>query len=179
VGETRDAETAKLALQAGLAGRLVLTSFHTNSCIAALVRLFEMGMEPFALSGALVGVVHQRLIGRLCPECRTPFEYYPQIIDNLRHAGVVGEQVPTLYRSQGCPRCQEQGRIGRVAALEILVMNDEVRAAVARQDAPEEILDVATRSGAFVPLSRYLGFLIQHGITTPGEALSVLPRRAT
>jgi type II secretory ATPase GspE/PulE/Tfp pilus assembly ATPase PilB-like protein len=178
VGETRDAETAKLALQAGLAGRLVLTSFHTNSCIAALVRLFEMGMEPFALSGSLVGVIHQRLIGRLCPECRAPFEYYPQIIDNLRHAQVIGAQVPTLYRSKGCARCREQGYVGRVAALEILVLNDEVRSAVARQAAPEEILEVAARSGAFVPLHRYLGFLIQHGITTPGEALSVLPRRS-
>jgi len=177
VGETRDAETARLALQAGLAGRLVLTSFHTNSCIAALVRLFEMGMEPFALSGALVGVIHQRLIGRICPECRTPFDYYPQIIDNLRHARVVGEQVPTLYRSKGCASCREQGFAGRVAALEILVMDEEVRAAVARQAAPEEIVDVALRAGAFVPLHRYLAFLLQHGITTPGEALSVLPRR--
>jgi type II secretory ATPase GspE/PulE/Tfp pilus assembly ATPase PilB-like protein len=156
----------------------VLTSFHTNSCIAALVRLFEMGMEPFALSGSLVGVIHQRLVGRLCPECRTPFEYYPQIVDNLRHAQVIGEQVPTLYRSKGCARCQEQGYVGRVAALEILVMNDEVRSAVARQAAPEEILEVAARSGSFVPLHRYLGFLIQHGIITPGEALSVLPRRS-
>jgi len=176
VGETRDAETAKLALQAGLTGSLVFTSFHTNNCISAVVRLTEMGMEPFALANALVGVIHQRLVRRLCPHCRTPFEYYPQIIENLRAAEVIGEQVPQLYRSKGCERCGGQGYIGRVAALEILVVTDPVRAAIAAQASPDEILAAASK-GAFVPLSRYLGFLLQHGITVPGEALGALPRR--
>jgi type IV pilus assembly protein PilB len=176
VGETRDAETARLAFQAGLSGRLVFTSFHTNSCINAVVRLFEMGMEPFALSNALVGVIHQRLVRRLCPHCRAPFEYYPQIIENLRAADVMGEQAPTLYRSKGCARCNGQGYVGRVAALEILVATEPVRAAIAAQAPPEEILSAASK-GAFVPLSRYLGFLLQHGITVPGEVLGALPRR--
>ncbi len=109
VGETRDAETAKLSLQAGLTGRLVFTSYHTNSCISAIIRLFEMGMEPFALGNALVGVIHQRLIRRLCPYCRTPHEYHPQIISNLRSAGVIRDRVPTLYRGAGCKRCRGQG----------------------------------------------------------------------
>jgi len=176
VGETRDAETAKLALQAGLTGRLVFTSFHTNDCISAVVRLFEMEMEPFALANALVGVIHQRLVRRICPHCRAPFEYYPQIVENLRAAGVVGQQLPTMYRSVGCEKCQGVGYLGRVAAFEILVITDEVRAAVARQAPPEEILAAASR-GAFVPLSRYLGFLLQHGITVPGEVLGALPRK--
>jgi type II secretory ATPase GspE/PulE/Tfp pilus assembly ATPase PilB-like protein len=177
VGETRDAETAKLALQAGLTGRLVFTSFHTSDCISAVVRLFEMEMEPFALANSLVGVLHQRLVRRICPHCRTPFEYYPQIIENLRAAGVVGQQLPTLYRSQGCERCQGVGYLGRVAAFEILVVTDDVRAAIARQESPAEILSAASQ-GAFVPLSRYLGFLLQHGITVPGEVLGALPRKA-
>lgn len=176
VGETRDAETAKLAFQAGLTGRLVFTSFHTNNCVSAVVRLFEMGLEPFALANALVGVIHQRLVRRLCPHCRVPFEYYPQIIENLRAAEVIGEQVPQLYRSKGCERCGGQGYIGRVAALEILVATEQVRAAIAAQAPPDEILAAASK-GAFVPLSRYLGFLLQHGITVPGEALGALPRR--
>ncbi len=175
VGETRDAETAKLALQAGLTGRLVFTSFHTNDCISAVVRLFEMGMEPFALSNSLVGVIHQRLVRRICPECRKPFEYYPQIIENMRAAGLIGEQIPTLYRSNGCGQCGGQGYLGRVAALEVLLITDPVRAAIARQAPPDEILASASQ-GAFVPLSRYLSFLIQHGITVPGEALGALPR---
>jgi type II secretory ATPase GspE/PulE/Tfp pilus assembly ATPase PilB-like protein len=176
VGETRDAETAKLALQAGLAGRLVFTSFHTNNCISAVVRLFEMGMEPFALANALVGVIHQRLVRRLCPHCRMPFEYYPQIIENLRAAEVIGDQVPQLYRGKGCERCGGTGYIGRVAALEILVATEPVRSAIAAQASPDEILAAASK-GAFVPLSRYLGFLLQHGITVPGEVLGALPRR--
>jgi type IV pilus assembly protein PilB len=175
VGETRDAETAKLALQAGLTGRLVFTSFHTNDCVSAVVRLFEMGMEPFALSNSLVGVIHQRLVRRLCPHCREPFEYYPQIIDNMRAVGLVGEKVPTLYRSKGCKRCGGQGFMGRVSALEILVVTDQVRAAIARQASPEEILSSASSKGAHVSLNRYLSFLIQHGITVPGEALGALP----
>ncbi|MFO8070535.1 MAG: ATPase, T2SS/T4P/T4SS family [Polyangia bacterium] len=179
VGETRDAETARLALQAGMSGRLVFTSFHTNDCASAVMRLFEMGMEPFAMAGSLVGVVHQRLVGRLCPHCRTPFEFYPQILENMRLAGVIGDEPPTLYRAEGCERCEGKGYLGRVAAFEILVGGDEVRAAIARQASAEEIIAAGSRCGGFVPLSRYLGFLIQHGITTPGEALSVLPRRAS
>lgn len=177
VGETRDAETAKLALQAGLTGRLVFTSFHTNNCISAVVRLAEMGMEPFALANSLVGVIHQRLVRRICPDCRLPFEYYPQIIENLRHAGVIGDQVPIMYRSQGCNKCGGQGYLGRVAALEILLITDAVRSAIASQCSPAEIIGTAAQ-GAFVPLSRYLGFLLQHGITVPGEVLGVLPRRS-
>ncbi len=176
VGETRDAETAKLALQAGLTGRLVFTSFHTNDCISAVVRLFEMGMEPFALANSLVGVIHQRLIRRICPHCRAPFEYFPKIIENMRTAGVIGDEVPTLYRTKGCDRCGGQGYQGRVAALEILVITDKVRAAIASQSSPKEILGAASQ-GAFVPLSRYMGFLLQHGITVPGEALGALPRK--
>ncbi len=175
VGETRDAETAKLALQAGMTGRLVFTSFHTNDCISSVVRLAEMGMEPFAMANALVGVIHQRLVRRICPDCRQPFEFYPQIIENLKSAGLIGDQVPTLYRSAGCNKCQGQGYVGRVAALEILVGTDAVRAAIARQASPDEILAAASQ-GAFVPLSRYLSFLLQHGITVPGEALGALPR---
>lgn len=178
VGETRDAETAKLALQAGLTGRLVFTSFHTNNCISSVVRLFEMGMEPFALANSLVGVIHQRLVRRICPKCRTPFEYYPQIIDNLRYAGVITDQIPTMYRSKGCESCNGQGYKGRVAAMEILLVTESVRTAIAAQATPGEILKAATPAGAFVPISRYLGFLLQHGITVPGEVLGVLPRRS-
>jgi type II secretory ATPase GspE/PulE/Tfp pilus assembly ATPase PilB-like protein len=176
VGETRDAETAKLALQAGLTGRLVFTSFHTNDCISAIVRLAEMGMEPFAMANSLIGVIHQRLVRRICPFCRAPFEYYSQIIENLRASGLVGEKVPTLYRTKGCERCSGLGFIGRVAAFEILVITDEVRAAIANQSSPSEIIKAASQ-GAFVSLAKYLNFLLQHGITVPGEALGALPRQ--
>jgi type IV pilus assembly protein PilB len=176
VGETRDAETAKLALQAGMTGRLVFTSYHTNDCISAIVRLFEMGMEPFALANALVGVIHQRLVRRICSHCREPFEYYPQIIDNMRAAGIIGQEVPTLYRAKGCDYCGGQGYMGRVAALEVLMVTEKVRVAIANQASPNEILAAATQ-GSFVPLNLYMRFLIQHGITIPGEALSELPSR--
>ncbi len=175
VGETRDAETAKLALQAGLTGRLVFTSFHTNSCISAIVRLFEMDMEPFALGNALVGVIHQRLIRRLCPHCRQAYEYHPQVIANLRSAGVVRDTVPTMYRSSGCPQCRGQGFIGRVSALEALLINDGMRIAISSQESPDRILAHATRD-SFVTLQSYMHFLLQQGITVPGEVLGALPR---
>jgi len=178
VGETRDAETARLALQAGMTGRLVLTSFHTNDCASAVIRLFEMGMEPFALANALVGVIHQRLVRRLCPHCKVPYEYFPQVLENLRAAGVIGQQVPTMYRSQGCDKCQGQGYQGRVSAMEVLVMTERVRAAIARQASTEEILGAAS-DGAFVSLARYMRFLLKHGLTSPGEALGALPRSAS
>jgi type II secretory ATPase GspE/PulE/Tfp pilus assembly ATPase PilB-like protein len=171
VGETRDAETAKLALQAGLTGRLVFTSFHTNDCISAIIRLFEMGMEPFALANSLVGVIHQRLVRRVCPFCRTPFEYHPQIIENMQAFGILGKRPPTLYRSKGCERCRGQGYTGRIVAMEVLVATEQVRAAIARQAPPKEILAAATQ-GAFVPLAKYLHFLLENGLTVPGEALT-------
>ena len=175
VGETRDAETAKLALQAGLTGRLVFTSFHTNDCGSAIVRLLEMGMEPFALANALVGVIHQRLIRRLCPHCKMQFEYFPQVIENLRASGVIGASVPTLYKTKGCDHCQNQGFLGRVAAMEVLLISDSVRIAISNQASPSEILAAASKS-SFIPLPWYLGALLQGGVTVPGEALSVLPR---
>jgi type IV pilus assembly protein PilB len=178
VGETRDLETARVALQAGMTGRLVFTSFHTNDCVSAVVRLLEMGVEPFLLANSLVGVIHQHLVRRICPHCKAPFEYFPQIVENLKTAGVIGSTVPTLYRAKGCDRCQNAGYLGRLAAFEILVVTDPVRAAIARQAAPVEILGAASQ-GAFVPLSRYLGFLLQHGLTAPGEVLGALPRRGT
>ena len=175
VGETRDAETAKLALQAGLTGRLVFTSFHTNSCISALVRLFEMDMEPFALGNALVGVIHQRLIRRLCPHCRQPHEYHTQVISNLRRAGVMGDSIPTLYRSPGCPKCRGQGFIGRVSAIEALLINEGMRTAISAQESPERILSHATRD-SHVTLQSYMHFLLKKGVTVPGEVLGALPR---
>lgn len=177
VGETRDAETAKLSLQAGLTGRLVFTSYHTNSCISAIIRLFEMGMEPFALGNALVGVIHQRLIRRLCPYCRTPHEYHPQIITNLRNAGVIRETIPTLYRGPGCKRCHGQGYIGRVSAVEVLVIDDKIRSAISAQRPPDQILACATRE-TFTPLTAYMNFLLRSGNTVPGEVLGALPRKA-
>lgn len=175
VGETRDAETAKLALQAGLTGRLVFTSFHTNSCISAVVRLFEMGMEPFALGNALVGVIHQRLIRRLCPQCRKPYEYHPQVISNLKAAGVFGDKVPTLYRADGCSRCRGQGYVGRLSALEALTINEKMRLAISYQESPEKILSHATRD-SFVTLPSYMRFLLERGLSAPGEVLGALPR---
>jgi type II secretory ATPase GspE/PulE/Tfp pilus assembly ATPase PilB-like protein len=175
VGETRDAETAKLALQAGLTGRLVFTSFHTNSCISAIVRLFEMGMEPFALGNALVGVIHQRLVRRLCPHCREIYEYHPQVISNLKAAGVIHETLPTMYRSTGCTKCHGYGYIGRVSAIEALVINDKMRLAISAQASPERILSHATRD-VFMSLSSYMNYLLEEGITVPGEVLGALPR---
>jgi type II secretory ATPase GspE/PulE/Tfp pilus assembly ATPase PilB-like protein len=178
VGETRDAETAKLSLQAGLTGRLVFTSYHTNSCVSALVRLFEMGMEPFALGNAIVGVIHQRLIRRLCPYCRAPYEYHPQVIANLQSSGVIGSKPPTLYKAKGCVRCRGQGYIGRVSAVEVLAINEKMRGAISDQQSPEQILSHATKE-TFVTLPAYMNYLLRSGHTVPGEVLGALPRKSS
>ena len=177
VGETRDSKTARMALEAGLTGKLVLTSFHTNDTIGAIVRLKEMGCEAFTLSNALQGVVCQRLLRRLCPACAQPFPYPEPVVKSLIQAKVfTADAVPPMFQPKGCPACNNTGFKGRVAALEVLVANDALRHMISINASPGAIATVAAEKGAQVSLARYGSFLLANKLTVPGEVLRVLPR---
>jgi type II secretory ATPase GspE/PulE/Tfp pilus assembly ATPase PilB-like protein len=174
VGETRDQETAKMAVEASTTGHLVLTSMHTNSALEAVYRLLDLGVERYAIANSLVGVLHQRLVRRLCASCTEPCDYPQPLIDRLYRLGAFHPQEkPVLRRGVGCQRCNGTGFKGRVAVAELLVASDAVRTAFSA-GADLSQLRLVARNGALVELPRYAGVLLGMGVTVPGEVLHLL-----
>jgi type IV pilus assembly protein PilB len=126
VGEVRDSETARLALQASLTGHLVLTTLHTNNAIGAVARLIDMGAEPYLVASALSLVVAQRLVRRPCLQCRAPVEPSPQVVEalGLHPADLAGAH---LVAGRGCPACRDVGFRGRTGIFEVLPITDGIR----------------------------------------------------
>jgi type IV pilus assembly protein PilB len=174
VGEMRDTETARIAVEASLTGHLVMSSLHTNGTLEAVARMRDMGIEPYALANGLLAVLHQRLVQRVCPHCAAPFEYAPFVVATLVRHGVLAEgQQPTLVRGAGCARCRGTGMLGRTAVCGLLVVNEEVRDAIGRRADLAELRAVAGR-GAHIELPRYAGILLRMGVTVPGEVMPLL-----
>jgi len=142
IGEIRDRETAAIAIQASLTGHIVFATLHTNDACSSIVRLTDLGVDPVKLSGALKGVVAQRLIRRLCPACR--------LVANAgvprRLVGAIPED-SMIYVSMGCKECSMTGYSGRVAVTEVLVATPEIERSIAAGDPPERLLAAARASG--------------------------------
>ncbi len=144
VGEIRDSETAKVALQAALTGHIVLSTLHTNSSPGAVVRLMDMGVEPYMLASALTGVIAQRLVRKNCPHCTT--SYYPPAAA-LRDAGRPGD-VRRIYRKgEGCPKCHQSGFAGRTAVYEVMSLDDNLRLLIHNEAGEEELRQHLRRNG--------------------------------
>ena len=124
VGEIRDLETAEIAVQASLTGHLVLSTLHTNSAVGAVTRLRDMGVEPFLLSSSLLGVLAQRLVRKLCDDCKEPYTANEVDCERL---GLDKSDPPTLYKAKGCPKCNYQGFRGRSGIYELVEINDVLR----------------------------------------------------
>ena len=124
VGEIRDRETAEIAVQAALTGHLVLSTLHTNHAIGAITRMIDMGVEPYLLSSALIGVVAQRLVRTICPDCRTEYVAPPEL---MRRYGWEGERQVRLVRGRGCPECYDSGYRGRIGIHEVLEVDEDLR----------------------------------------------------
>ena len=124
VGEIRDPETARIAVQASLTGHLVLSTVHTNSAAAAITRLIDMHVEDYLLSSTVVGILAQRLVRVLCKNCKTPVEIAPEW---AREADALGIQEPKLFAARGCPACHGTGYRGRTVIAELLTPDDNVR----------------------------------------------------
>ena len=175
VGETRDRETAKTAIEAALTGHLVLTTLHCNDAPSAIARLSEMGVEPFMVSASLIGIVSQRLVRRVCPDCRQP--YHPSEQD-LGRFGLFAsnEQAITFFKakrlqagdSNPCPSCQGLGYKGRVGVYEVLRVNDTLASAIAQEASTDRLRKLAIESG----MKTLLGYgldLVRQGETTLEE----------
>jgi len=126
VGETRDLETAQIAIQASLTGHLVMTSLHTNDAAGAVTRLLDMGVEPFLMSATMEGVLAQRLLRRVCKDCRTPFRPKEEVLGQLGLTpSEVGDQ--PFYFGKGCEICNGTGYKGRVGIYELLDVREPIR----------------------------------------------------
>jgi type IV pilus assembly protein PilB len=180
VGETRDLETAKTAIEAALTGHLVMTTLHCNDAASAIARLDEMGVEPFMVSASLLGIISQRLVRRVCINCRIS---YRPTQEELSRFGLVASQESdvTFYRANitgnavddCCPACNGTGYKGRVGVYEILRMTDPIAAAVAKRQSTDVIRRMALENG----MKTLLGYglqLVREGHTTLAEVERML-----
>ena len=179
VGETRDRETAKIAVEAALTGHLVLTTLHCNDAPSAIVRLQEMGIEPFLVAASLLGVVSQRLLRRVCPACAVAYRPTPE---DLARVGLLasGDTKLRFYRAcvtapgaPGCSQCGGSGYRGRVGVYEVLPVGEEIAAAIARGVTTDQLRRMAIAAG----MTSLLGYgleLVLQGITTLEEVERVV-----
>ena len=167
VGETRDQETAEMAINASLTGHFVLSTLHTNDAASAPTRLIDMGVQPFLISSSIVGILAQRLIRVLCKECKeasTPSDY---------EIALMGKELPAnarVFKAVGCPKCNGSGYSGRTNVAELLIMNDEIRALILRQADGQTIKKAAMRAG-MLTLRQNAVTLILDGLTSIEEII--------
>ena len=172
VGEIRDQETAKIAMQAAQTGHLVLSTLHTDDAPSTVTRLTDMGMEPYVIGSALVGVIAQRLVRRLCGACRR--QYTPEA-DTLRALNIAEADAPqfVFYRSVGCEECNHTGYRGRIAIYEVMRVSDKVRRLIS-QKAGEDMIREAAVSSGMITLGEDGLAKVKTGVTTAEELLRVV-----
>jgi type IV pilus assembly protein PilB len=146
VGEIRDLETAEIAVQASLTGHMVFSTLHTNDAPTSITRLRDMGVEPFLITATLEGILAQRLVRKICEDCRTEFDPSPEMLMelNLRPADVVGKQ---FFYGRGCDRCNNTGFRGRMGIFELVVMNDEIRDLITGNASTDQLRSACRRMG--------------------------------
>lgn len=166
VGEIRDGETASIAMRAAITGHLVLSTLHTNDAPSAVDRLRDVGVEPWLISGALRGVVSQRLVRRICPHCKRA--YHPAS-DELALLGLDDAPDLVFYKGEGCPDCHHTGYAGRRAVFEILMIDAPLRRLITAGASADALADEARRHG-FTTMRERCRDLVLHGETTAEEA---------
>ena len=169
VGEIRDAETARIAVQAALTGHLVFSTLHTNDAAGAVYRLLDMGIEPYLLGPALRCVVSQRLVPKICTECRSRAEPDPSLLRALQWPD--GKTAYGFSRGKGCKACRGRGTRGRVAIHEVIYFDAHLRNLVSLKCRNEELLDAATQDGYQSLMSDGI-IKIQMGLITADDLLS-------
>lgn len=163
VGEIRDRETADIAVRAALTGHLVLSTIHTNDSASAITRLIDMGIEPFLIASSVIGVIAQRLVRRICPECRKEYQA------DDKELFLLGEEGPlTLYRGEGCPYCNNTGYKGRIAICEVLKVLKEHNKPIIKKSSSEELKEISIRNGMKTLKENGIQ-LVLNGITTVEE----------
>lgn len=167
VGETRDAETAAISIRSAITGHLVFSTLHTNNAISSIVRLIDMGMEPYMIANSVVGVIAQRLMRKVCPHCAEEVE------TTEAQRAVVGAEISRVKKSKGCNRCNYTGYHGRIAVHEIVHVDRHIREMITTRASMEEITTYAIEQQK-MRLLRDEGLdLLKQGITTMEEFLKI------
>ena len=172
LGEIRDAETAKIAMQAAQTGHLVLSTLHTDDAPSVVTRLTDIGAEPFVIASALVGVVAQRLVRRLCIHCRRQYTPPPDILRALNIPESEAAAIP-FYKSVGCDQCNHTGYRGRIGIYEVMRVTDKLRRLISTK-APEDQIREAAVTGGMITLGEDGLAKVKSGITTAEELLRVV-----
>jgi type IV pilus assembly protein PilB len=171
VGEIRDPETALIATEAALTGHLVFSTLHTNDAPTAVARMIEMGIEPFLVASAVIGVLAQRLVRVICPECK---EGYAPPVEAFRRLNLAMDlESVTFHRGRGCDRCRHTGYRGRIGVFELMLITDHIRELILRKAPTHELRQAGLEAG-MMTLRQDAMQKILEGITTMEEALRVV-----
>lgn len=165
VGEIRDGETAEIAMRAAMTGHLVVSTIHTEDAVSAIDRLRDMGVEPYLIAGGIRGIISQRLVKKVCPNCRE--EYTPDA-EMLSIAGISSREGRRFYHGVGCPMCFHSGYRGRIGVFEILMVNDEPRSRITRGGDKQELRNAVEKTD-FNSMIYNAEKLVEEGITTVEE----------
>ncbi|MBM4149101.1 MAG: type II/IV secretion system protein [Lentisphaerae bacterium] len=172
IGEIRDMETADIAVRASLTGHLVFSTLHTNDAPSAVTRLIDMGVEPYLVSSCLEGVIAQRLVRRVCNDCREEMTPDEVILEEIRSMYPKESEGAKYYKGHGCPSCGFTGYRGRIALFEMMLMNDRLRGLIVRQRPSNEIKHAAVEQG-LVTLRQDGWSRVLSGMTTVEEVVRV------
>ena len=170
VGEIRDGETAEIAMRSAITGHLVLSTIHTNDAISALDRLVDIGVERYMISEALNGIISQRLVRRICPQCRQEYDAAPE---ELRLLGLDPTSKHTFYKGAGCAHCYHTGYRGRIGAFEILMLDRQMKQSIAAGQHRAEFTQ-SISAGRYTTLQQAVQKLVLDGVTTAEEAIRVI-----
>ena len=169
IGEVRDKETLKIAIEASLTGHLVLSTLHTNDAVSAITRIIDMGIEAYLVSGALVAIQAQRLIRKLCPHCKVKTTLPEEMLKDVK------DFIPEtyqFYKARGCEKCMQTGYVGRDMVSEVLVVDEDMQSMIARGVSKEDILEYALENG-FVTMFEDAAIRAAIGKTTIEEVYRV------
>lgn len=171
VGEIRDRETAEIAVQAALTGHIVLSTLHTNDAPSSVIRLIDMGIDPFLISSSVIGVIAQRLIRKICPKCKKEIKITTDMKKILDEYEISSNEI-TLYKGEGCPSCKDTGYKGRVAIFELMIITENIRDLITQNVSTGKIREAAVKEG--MCLLKIGGIKkVCEGITTIDEVLRV------
>ena len=170
VGEIRDGETAEIAMRAAMTGHLVLSTIHTEDAVSAIDRLRDMGVAPFLIAGGIRGIISQRLVKRVCTNCKEEYTPDPEL---CQMAGIKPEPGRRFVRGKGCHMCFHSGYRGRVGVFEILTMTEQLRNAITRGASSQELRPL-TKDTDFISMMENGDLLVREGMTTVEELCRVV-----
>jgi general secretion pathway protein E len=172
VGEIRDMETAEIAIQSALTGHLVFSTLHTNDSASAVTRLIDMGLEPFLVTSSVIGILAQRLVRQICPDCKEP---YTPDEESLQSIGITPEMAAgkQVYRGTGCSTCIQTGYKGRTGIFELMLMDDRIKNLILKTSDANAIKRMAVREGGMITLRQDGAKRVLDGTTTIEEVFRV------